>query len=74
MKRVEVSNKIINQYKLRTGVKTFIGGNPATLEQKDVYNIWNKMYNITPKVDGVRYLCIMDSTDGNLKNKTLNHP
>jgi len=74
MKRVEVSNKIINQYKLRTGVKTFIGGNPATLEQKDVYNIWNKMYNITPKVDGVRYLCIMDSTDGNLKNKTLKTP
>ncbi len=74
MKRVEVSSKIINQYKLRTGVKTFIGGNPATLERKDVYGIWNKMYEITPKVDGVRYLCVMDALDGNLKKKTLKTP
>ena len=60
MKRLELSKVVLDKYKHRTGQKDFIGGNPVTLESKDVMSLWNKPFNVTPKVDGTRYLCLME--------------
>ncbi len=68
MQRVEFSKPVLEQYKNRTKQKDFIGGNPVTLESKHVYNLWRKNFNVTPKVDGTRYLCIFDSVRLNPKS------
>ena len=64
MKRLEVSKIILDKYKYRTGQKDFIGGNPVTLEAKDVSSLWKQKFNVTPKVDGTRYLCLMEGESG----------
>ena len=61
MKRVELSKPILDNYRYRTGQKDFIGGNPVTLESHNVMALWNSAWNVTPKVDGTRYLCLIDS-------------
>ena len=61
MKRVELPKPILEKYKYRTGQKDFVGGNPVTLESKHVRGLWDRPYNLTPKVDGTRYLCIIEA-------------
>ena len=61
MERVELSKPVLDQYKYRTRQKEFIGGNPVTLEAKYAKSLWKSQFNVTPKVDGTRYLCIMDA-------------
>tara|TARA_X000001036_G_scaffold127399_1_gene120563 strand:- start:15684 stop:17234 length:1551 start_codon:yes stop_codon:yes gene_type:complete len=63
MKRVELSKPILDKYKYRTGDRDFAGGNPVTLETKNVLSVWQNAFNVTPKVDGTRYLCIMDGQE-----------
>ena len=74
MERVDLPTPILNQYKMRTKQKDFVGGNPVTLETKHIYSLWKKNFNVTPKVDGTRYLCIFDKLGENPNSVSPKRP
>lgn len=65
---------IINEYKSLTKQNFFIGAQPQTLHKDDLSKLYQELYSVTDKADGIRYFLFINKhknvylIDNNLKN------